>query len=246
MSGIDGLVCGMEVFDIGVLIFVFVGEVILGCIFNVLGEFVDEQGFVNILVIVFIYWDVFNIIEFEIKFKVFEIGIKVIDFLVFYCQGGKVGLFGGVGVGKIVLIQELINNIVKEYGGVFVFGGVGECICEGNDFYEEFKEFGVINVDDLFKLKVVFCYGQMNEFFGVWMCVGFFVLIMVEYFCDVNKQDVLLFVDNIFCFVQVGFEVFVLFGCMFFVVGYQFILGIDVGVLQECVVFIVEGLIILI
>ena len=145
MSVIGGLKRGMDVVDMGNFLSVLVGGVILGWIFNVFGEFVDNLGFVDICIIFFIDKFVFVFIELDIKLLIFEIGIKVVDFLVFYCCGGKIGLFGGVGVGKIVLIMELINNIVKVYGGVFVFGGVGEWICEGNDFYMEMKEFGVIN-----------------------------------------------------------------------------------------------------
>ena len=164
MSGTDGLVRGMEAVDTGAPISVPVGEGTLGRIFNVLGEPVDEQGPVK-------HHGHRshppgmppNITELETKPKVFETGIKVIDLLAPYRQGGKVGLFGGAGVGKTVLIQELINNIAKEHGGVSVFGGVGERTREGNDLYEEFKESGVINADDLSKSKVALCYGQMND-----------------------------------------------------------------------------------
>lgn len=187
MSVIDGLVCGMEVIDICVVISVFVGDFIFGRIFNVVGELVDELGLVEIKDKFFIYCEVFKFVELEIKFFVFEIGIKVVDLFVFYCCGGKIGLFGGVGVGKIVIIMELINNIVKVYGGVLVFGGVGEWICEGNDFYNEMVEFKVINLENFSEFKVVLVYGQMNELLGVRMCVGLFVLIMVEYFWDVSK-----------------------------------------------------------
>ena len=159
MSVIDGLMRGMEVIDMGVFFSVFVGGVIFGWIFNVFGEFVDNLGFVDISVIFFIYRFVFVFIELDMKLFIFEIGIKVVDFLVFYWCGGKIGLFGGIGVGKIVFIMELINNIVKVYRGVFVFGGVGEWICEGNDFYMEMKEFGVINEKNFEQLQVVLVYG---------------------------------------------------------------------------------------
>lgn len=136
MSVIDGLMCGMIVLDIGNVFVVLVGKNIFGCIFNVFGELVDEFGGVDMVEGIFlIYCLVFVFVDFDINFLIFEIGIKVVDFFVFYCCGGKIGFFGGVGVGKIVFIMEFINNIVKVYGGVFVFVGVGECICEGNDFY---------------------------------------------------------------------------------------------------------------
>lgn len=149
----------MEVVDIGNLLIIFVGELILGRIFNVFGKFVDNLGLVEVKIGFFIYCEVFIFIDLDINFVIFEIGIKVVDLLVLYCRGGKIGLFGGVGVGKIVLIMEFINNIVKVYGGVLVFGGVGECICEGNDFYMEMKEFKVINEENIFEFKVVFVYG---------------------------------------------------------------------------------------
>jgi len=158
-----------------------------------------------------------------------------------YRQGGKVGLFGGAGVGKTVLIQELINNIAKEHGGVSVFGGVGERTREGNDLYEEFKESGVINADDLTQSKVALCFGQMNEPPGARMRVGLSALTMAEHFRDVNKQDVLLFVDNIFRFVQAGSEVSALLGRMPSAVGYQPTLGTDVGELQERITSTLEG-----
>jgi len=241
MSGTDGLVRGMEAVDTGAPISVPVGEGTLGRIFNVLGEPVDEQGPLHTTATAPIHRDAPNITELETKPKVFETGIKVIDLLAPYRQGGKVGLFGGAGVGKTVLIQELINNIAKEHGGVSVFGGVGERTREGNDLYEEFKESGVINADDLSKSKVALCYGQMNEPPGARMRVGLSALTMAEHFRDVNKQDVLLFVDNIFRFVQAGSEVSALLGRMPSAVGYQPTLGTDVGALQERVASTVEG-----
>ena len=232
MSGTDGLVRGMEAVDTGAPISVPVGEATLGRIFNVLGEPVDEQGPVKTEARAPIHRDAPKLTELQTKPKVFETGIKVIDLLAPYREGGKVGLFGGAGVGKTVLIQELINNIAKEHGGVSVFGGVGERTREGNDLYEEFKESGVINADDLSKSKVALCYGQMNEPPGARMRVGLSALTMAEHFRDVNKQDVLLFVDNIFRFVQAGSEVSALLGRMPSAVGYQPTLGTDVGTLK--------------
>jgi F-type H+-transporting ATPase subunit beta len=233
MSGTDGLVRGMGALDTGAPISVPVGEATLGRIFNVLGEPVDEQGPVKTTTTAPIHREAPKLTDLETKPKVFETGIKVIDLLAPYRQGGKIGLFGGAGVGKTVLIQELINNIAKEHGGVSVFGGVGERTREGNDLYEEFKESGVINAEDLSKSKVALCYGQMNEPPGARMRVGLSALTMAEHFRDVNKQDVLLFVDNIFRFVQAGSEVSALLGRMPSAVGYQPTLGTDVGQLQE-------------
>jgi len=241
MSGTDGLVRGMEALDTGAPISVPVGEATLGRIFNVLGEPVDEQGPVNTTLTAPIHRDAPKLTELETKPRVFETGIKVIDLLAPYRQGGKVGLFGGAGVGKTVLIQELINNIAKEHGGVSVFGGVGERTREGNDLYEEFKDSGVINADDLSKSKVALCYGQMNEPPGARMRVGLSALTMAEHFRDVNKQDVLLFIDNIFRFVQAGSEVSALLGRMPSAVGYQPTLGTDVGALQERITSTLEG-----
>jgi F-type H+/Na+-transporting ATPase subunit beta len=241
MSSTDGLVRGMEALDTGSPISVPVGEATLGRIFNVLGEPVDEQGPVNTTLTAPIHRDAPKLTELETKPKVFETGIKVIDLLAPYRQGGKVGLFGGAGVGKTVLIQELINNIAKEHGGVSVFGGVGERTREGNDLYEEFKDSGVINADDLSKSKVALCYGQMNEPPGARMRVGLSALTMAEHFRDVNKQDVLLFIDNIFRFVQAGSEVSALLGRMPSAVGYQPTLGTDMGALQERITSTLEG-----
>ncbi len=241
MSGTDGLVRGMEAKDTGAPISVPVGEATLGRIFNVLGEPVDEQGPVATSTTSPIHRPAPKLTDLETKPKVFETGIKVIDLLAPYRQGGKVGLFGGAGVGKTVLIQELINNIAKEHGGVSVFGGVGERTREGNDLYEEFKESGVINPDDLPKSKVALCFGQMNEPPGARMRVGLSALTMAEHFRDVNKQDVLLFVDNIFRFVQAGSEVSALLGRMPSAVGYQPTLGTDVGELQERITSTLEG-----
>jgi len=241
MSSTDGLTRGMEVTDMGAPISVPVGTTTLGRIFNVLGEPVDEKGDVDMSITSPIHRSAPNLVDLETKPSVFETGIKVIDLLAPYRRGGKVGLFGGAGVGKTVLIQELINNIAKEHGGVSVFGGVGERTREGNDLYNEFIESGVINSDDLSKSKVALVYGQMNEPPGARMRVGLSALTMAEYFRDVNKQDVLLFIDNIFRFVQAGSEVSALLGRMPSAVGYQPTLGTDMGDLQERITSTLEG-----
>ncbi|MFM7220862.1 MAG: F0F1 ATP synthase subunit beta [Nodosilinea sp.] len=241
MSSTDGLIRGMEVVDTGAPISVPVGASTLGRIFNVLGEPVDEKGPVNLEATSPIHRAAPKLTELETKPTVFETGIKVIDLLAPYRRGGKVGLFGGAGVGKTVLIQELINNIAKEHGGVSVFGGVGERTREGNDLYNEFIESGVINSEDLGKSKVALVYGQMNEPPGARMRVGLSALTMAEYFRDVNKQDVLLFIDNIFRFVQAGSEVSALLGRMPSAVGYQPTLGTEVGDLQERITSTLEG-----
>ena len=241
MSSTDGLIRGMEVVDTGGPISVPVGASTLGRIFNVLGEPVDEKGPVNMETTSPIHRAAPKLTDLETKPTVFETGIKVIDLLAPYRRGGKVGLFGGAGVGKTVLIQELINNIAKEHGGVSVFGGVGERTREGNDLYNEFIESGVINAEDLGKSKVALVYGQMNEPPGARMRVGLSALTMAEYFRDVNKQDVLLFIDNIFRFVQAGSEVSALLGRMPSAVGYQPTLGTEVGDLQERITSTHEG-----
>ncbi len=241
MSTTDGLVRGMKVEDLGEPISVPVGKATLGRIFNVLGEPVDEQGPVNAESSLPIHRDAPKLIDLETKPAVFETGIKVVDLLAPYRRGGKVGLFGGAGVGKTVLIQELINNIAKEHSGVSVFGGVGERTREGNDLYNEFIESGVINADDLSQSKVALVYGQMNEPPGARMRVALSALTMAEYFRDVNKQDVLLFIDNIFRFVQAGSEVSALLGRMPSAVGYQPTLGTDMGDLQERIASTTEG-----
>lgn len=241
MSSTDGLIRGMEVVDTGGPISVPVGASTLGRIFNVLGEPVDEKGPVNMETTSPIHRAAPKLTDLETKPTVFETGIKVIDLLAPYRRGGKVGLFGGAGVGKTVLIQELINNIAKEHGGVSVFGGVGERTREGNDLYNEFIESGVINSEDLGKSKVALVYGQMNEPPGARMRVALSALTMAEYFRDVNKQDVLLFIDNIFRFVQAGSEVSALLGRMPSAVGYQPTLGTEVGDLQERITSTHEG-----
>eukprot|EP01026_Neomeris_dumetosa_P057739 TRINITY_DN5333_c0_g1_i3.p1 TRINITY_DN5333_c0_g1~~TRINITY_DN5333_c0_g1_i3.p1 ORF type:complete len:489 (-),score=41.09 TRINITY_DN5333_c0_g1_i3:219-1685(-) len=180
-------------------------------------------------------------VDLDTKLSIFETGIKVVDLLAPYRRGGKIGLFGGAGVGKTVLIMELINNIAKAHGGVSVFGGVGERTREGNDLYMEMKESRVINEDNLSDSKVALVYGQMNEPPGARMRVGLTALTMAEFFRDVNKQDVLLFIDNIFRFVQAGSEVSALLGRMPSAVGYQPTLASEMGGLQERITSTKDG-----
>jgi F-type H+-transporting ATPase subunit beta len=241
MSSTDGLVRGMDVVDTGAPISVPVGKCTLGRIFNVLGDPVDEKGAVNISDTSPIHRAAPKLVDLETKPKVFETGIKVIDLLTPYRQGGKIGLFGGAGVGKTVIMMELINNIAIQHGGVSVFGGVGERTREGNDLYNEMIESKVINADNPEESKIALVYGQMNEPPGARMRVGLSALTMAEYFRDVNKQDVLLFIDNIFRFVQAGSEVSALLGRMPSAVGYQPTLGTDVGDLQERITSTKEG-----
>ena len=241
MSTTDGLVRGMEVIDLGAPISVPVGTATLGRIFNVLGEPVDNKGPVNSEATSPIHRPAPKLTELETKPSVFETGIKVIDLLTPYRRGGKIGLFGGAGVGKTVIMMELINNIATNHGGVSVFGGVGERTREGNDLYNEMIESGVIDKDNLNNSKIALVYGQMNEPPGARMRVGLAALTMAEYFRDVNKQDVLLFVDNIFRFVQAGSEVSALLGRMPSAVGYQPTLGTDMGDLQERIASTKEG-----
>jgi F-type H+/Na+-transporting ATPase subunit beta len=241
MSATDGLVRGMDVIDTGAPISVPVGKTTLGRIFNVLGEPVDNRGPVGNTETLPIHRAAPKLTELETKPSVFETGIKVVDLLTPYRRGGKIGLFGGAGVGKTVIMMELINNIATNHGGVSVFAGVGERTREGNDLYNEMMESGVINKDDLNESKIALVYGQMNEPPGARMRVGLTGLAMAEYFRDVNKQDVLLFVDNIFRFVQAGAEVSALLGRMPSAVGYQPTLGTDMGDLQERITSTLEG-----
>jgi F-type H+-transporting ATPase subunit beta len=241
MSTTDGLVRGMEAVDTGAPINVPVGAATLGRIFNVLGEPVDNQGPVDTQETFPIHRPAPKLTELETKPSVFETGIKVIDLLTPYRRGGKIGLFGGAGVGKTVIMMELINNIATQHGGVSVFGGVGERTREGNDLYNEMKESGVINEKNLNDSKIALVYGQMNEPPGARMRVGLSALTMAEYFRDVNKQDVLLFIDNIFRFVQAGSEVSALLGRMPSAVGYQPTLATDMGDLQERITSTTEG-----
>ncbi len=241
MSSTDGLVRGMEVVDTGAPISVPVGPATLGRIFNVLGETVDNMGPVNTEETFPIHRPAPKLTELETTPSVFETGIKVLDLLAPYRRGGKIGLFGGAGVGKTVIMMELINNIAINHGGVSVFGGVGERTREGNDLYNEMKESGVINEEEISKSKIALVYGQMNEPPGARMRVGLAALTMAEYFRDVSKQDVLLFIDNIFRFVQAGSEVSALLGRMPSAVGYQPTLATDMGALQERITSTNEG-----
>jgi F-type H+-transporting ATPase subunit beta len=241
MTSTDGLKRGAAVLDTGAPISVPVGAPTLGRIFNVLGVPVDEMGTCDASEALPIHRPSPAFTELETKPSIFETGIKVVDLLAPYRRGGKIGLFGGAGGGKTVLIMELINNIAKAHGGVSVFGGVGERTREGNDLYCEMKESGVINEKKLDDSKVALVYGQMNEPPGARMRVGLTALTMAEYFRDVNKQDVLLFIDNIFRFVQAGSEVSALLGRMPSAVGYQPTLATEMGVLQERITSTNEG-----
>ena len=241
MRSTDGLRRGVEAIDLGVPITVPVGTPTLGRIFNVIGEPVDEQGDVLYNETLPIHREAPAFTELETKPSIFETGIKVVDLLAPYRRGGKIGLFGGAGVGKTVLIMELINNIAKAHGSVSVFGGVGERTREGNDLYEEMKESGVINESNFAESKVALVYGQMNEPPGARMRVGLTALTMAEYFRDINKQDVLLFIDNIFRFTQAGSEVSALLGRMPSAVGYQPTLATEMGALQERITSTTQG-----
>lgn len=241
MTSTDGLKRGAAVVNTGAPITVPVGVPTLGRIFNVLGEPVDEMGPCEATAGLPIHRAAPAFTDLDTKPSVFETGIKVVDLLAPYKRGGKIGLFGGAGVGKTVLIMELINNIARAHGGVSVFGGVGERTREGNDLYAEMKESGVIDEKKLDNSKVALVYGQMNEPPGARMRVGLTALTMAEYFRDVNKQDVLLFIDNIFRFVQAGSEVSALLGRMPSAVGYQPTLATEMGVLQERITSTTEG-----
>nr|YP_009774078.1 ATP synthase CF1 beta subunit [Caulacanthus okamurae]QIZ74695.1 ATP synthase CF1 beta subunit [Caulacanthus okamurae] len=241
MSSTDGLKRGVNVVDTGAPITVPVGIPTLGRIFNVLGETVDNLGAISSTESLPIHRDAPSFVQLETEPSIFETGIKVVDLLAPYRKGGKIGLFGGAGVGKTVLIMELINNIAKAHGGVSVFGGVGERTREGNDLYEEMKESKVINAENLEDSKVALVYGQMNEPPGARMRVGLTALTMAEYFRDINKQDVLLFIDNIFRFVQAGSEVSALLGRMPSAVGYQPTLATEMGALQERITSTKDG-----
>jgi F-type H+-transporting ATPase subunit beta len=241
MSTTDGMIRGMQAEDTGAPISVPVGPATLGRIFNVVGDPVDNLGPVNTNDRLPIHRSAPAFTELETKPAVFETGIKVIDLLAPYRRGGKIGLFGGAGVGKTVIMMELVNNIAKAHGGVSVFGGVGERTREGNDLYKEMIESGVINEEDRSKSKIALVYGQMNEPPGARMRVGLSALAMAEYFRDFSKQDVLLFIDNIFRFVQAGSEVSALLGRMPSAVGYQPTLGTEMGELQERITSTKEG-----
>ncbi len=226
MSSTDGLVRGAKAVDTGGPITVPVGEECLGRIFNLLGEPVDNQPAPEAKERWPIHRPAPTFDEQESTTEILETGIKVVDLIAPYAKGGKIGLFGGAGVGKTVLIMELINNVAKEHGGLSVFTGVGERTREGNDLYNEMKESGVLS-------KTALVYGQMNEPPGARMRVGLSGLTMAEYFRDRENQDVLLFIDNIFRFTQAGSEVSALLGRMPSAVGYQPTLATEMGALQE-------------
>ncbi len=232
MDSTDGLVRGQEVVDTGGPITVPVGPETLGRILNVIGEPVDERGPIEAKMRYPIHREAPSFEDQATSAEILVTGIKVVDLLAPYLKGGKVGLFGGAGVGKTVLIQELINNIAKAHGGVSVFAGVGERTREGNDLYHEMIDAGVIKLDGPGS-KVALCYGQMNEPPGARARVGLSGLSLAEYFRDEEGQDVLFFVDNIFRFTQAGAEVSALLGRIPSAVGYQPTLATDMGALQE-------------
>ena len=226
MSSTDGLRRGMEAYDTGAAISVPVGEDCLGRVFNLLGQTIDDGEQVKDAERWPIHRSAPDYDEQESATEILETGIKVVDLICPYAKGGKIGLFGGAGVGKTVLIMELINNVAKAHGGISVFTGVGERTREGNDLYREMTESGVIK-------KTAMVYGQMNEPPGARMRVGLSGLTMAEYFRDVKHQDVLLFIDNIYRFTQAGSEVSALLGRMPSAVGYQPTLATEMGALQE-------------
>lgn len=233
MSSTEGLVRGAAVLDTGAPISVPVGEGVLGRIFDVTGAPVDDRGPVAHTKKYPIHRAAPALVDQDTKADILETGIKVIDLIAPFTKGGKVGAFGGAGVGKTVVIMELINNIAKAHGGYSVFAGVGERSREGNDLYHEMSEAGVIDQKDLSKSKVALVYGQMNEPPGARMRVALSALAMTEYFRDEKNQDVLLFVDNIFRFSQAGSEVSALLGRSPSAVGYQPTLSSEMGLLQE-------------
>lgn len=234
LSSTDGLTRGMTAMDTGAPITVPVGDEVLGRLFNVMGQTIDEKGPVNTTKTSPIHKPAPSFEDQNTKSEIYETGIKVIDLIAPYTRGGKVGLFGGAGVGKTVLIQELINNIAKEHGGISVFAGVGERTREGNDLYNEMIESGVIE-------KTAMVFGQMNEPPGARMRVALTGLTMAEYFRDEEGQDVLLFIDNIFRFTQAGSEVSALLGRMPSAVGYQPTLANEMGALQERIASTKDG-----
>ena len=233
MSSSEGLVRGTDVVNTGAPISVPVGEKVLGRIFNVTGDTVDNLGPCGHEETRPIHRQPPTLLDQDTESNILETGIKVIDLICPFIKGGKVGAFGGAGVGKTVVIMELINNIAKAHGGYSVFAGVGERSREGNDLYQEMSEAGVINQDDISKSKVALVYGQMNEPPGARMRVALSGLSMAEYFRDEMGQDVLLFVDNIFRFSQAGSEVSALLGRSPSAVGYQPTLSEEMGILQE-------------
>ena len=233
MSSTEGLKRGMTLQSPGTPISVPVGDGVLGRVFNVTGDAVDERGPVNFEKRYPIHRKPPTLLEQDTSASILETGIKVIDLVCPFSKGGKVGAFGGAGVGKTVVIMELINNIAKGHGGYSVFAGVGERTREGNDLYTEMSEAGVIDQKDLSKSKVALVYGQMNEPPGARLRVGLTALAMAEYFRDEKNQDVLLFIDNIFRFSQAGSEVSALLGRTPSAVGYQPTLASEMGDLQE-------------
>ena len=234
MSSTDGLKRGMKVVNTGEPIKVPVGKPILGRILNVIGQPVDNAGPIEAENYLPIHRESPKLVDQNTEVEILETGIKAIDLIQPYQKGGKIGLFGGAGVGKTVLIMELIHNIASEHSGVSVFGGVGERTREGNDLWNEMKESGVID-------KVALIYGQMNEPPGARMRVGLSALTAAEYFRDFSKQDVLLFIDNIFRFTQAGSEVSALLGRMPSAVGYQPTLATEMGELQERITSTKDG-----
>ena len=233
MSSTDGIVRGMDIKNTGAAISVPVGEKVLGRIFNVTGETVDNRGPVGNTETRPIHRQPPSLVDQDTEANILETGIKVIDLICPFIKGGKVGAFGGAGVGKTVVIMELINNIAKAHGGYSVFAGVGERSREGNDLYHEMSDAGVIDLENIEKSKVALVYGQMNEPPGARMRVALSGLTMAEYFRDEMNQDVLLFVDNIFRFSQAGSEVSALLGRSPSAVGYQPTLSQEMGILQE-------------
>ena len=233
MDGTEGLTRGQEVIDTGEPIAVPVGRETLGRIMNVIGEPIDERGPVNAKASAPIHAPAPEFVDQSTETEVLVTGIKVVDLLTPYPKGGKIGLFGGAGVGKTVLIMELINNVAKAHGGFSVFAGVGERTREGNDLYHEMIESNVINLEDQTKSKVALVYGQMNEPPGARARVALTGLTVAEHFRDAEGADTLLFVDNIFRFTQAGSEVSALLGRIPSAVGYQPTLGTDMGGLQE-------------
>jgi len=241
MSSTEGLKRGMSVTNTAAPISVPVGEGVLGRVFNVTGDAVDERGPVTYTKRYPIHRKAPALIDQDVKANILETGIKVIDLICPFTKGGKVGAFGGAGVGKTVVIMELINNIAKGHGGYSVFAGVGERTREGNDLYAEMSEAGVINQKDLSKSKVALVYGQMNEPPGARLRVALSALSMAEYFRDEKNQDVLLFIDNIFRFSQAGAEVSALLGRTPSAVGYQPTLAAEMGDLQERITSTTKG-----
>ena len=239
MDTTEGLVRGQEVVNTGNMISVPVGQETLGRIFNVTGEPIDEKGPVKTKKTLPIHRSAPDFIDQSTETEILVTGIKVVDLLAPYAKGGKIGLFGGAGVGKTVLIQELINNVAKAHGGFSVFAGVGERTREGNDLYHEMIESGVINPEG--ESKVALVYGQMNEPPGARARVGLTGLTLAEYFRDEEGQDVLFFVDNIFRFTQAGSEVSALLGRIPSAVGYQPTLATDMGALQERITTTTKG-----